>query len=736
MVGHEKGEGRKRKEGKDMEGRDAQENRRRGLRIRTNSTPPARGIMAAKPQTSRGRSWDGIGSDAVDHTKPPRLVTSVKSLTKSFGAVSRNSYKTRIHEKPQPRPPVGSRAPSIPLAWKPTPTRTSILREAAAKLTKGEKQKVSSVNSSKTKSSPRTSFSHPKASSRRPALPTPGKDELPNIDVIIEDEQPNSSLLYQHQIRNHSPYSLDFLACPRYQNITYNYRELRASAKAADPISALRPVHKSTIEDSKPGSESSTGTSIHHPYRKSNALPSPETKHGERIPSFLHARLGNSPVQRVDIFPVATSPTCTCRQYISRDLAFPRTLSRDAREKQNFFSGQLPTSGLTKMHNSDPEFAVVELDEAYEQDPPEVCNPCGRINPMYGVLPRVTSTVQMEPVPQSPSCRKSFRPVSPQSKNSAENPPGSCKSLDEDRGASKGSVAKSISDTSRCDFPGQDECETQESMKFVKWDPAVIAVGPRIFPYTSYTTINPKREPPWPSAQSEEDLLKSLDDSLFNFTQSLAKLKKSNPGMIHQILAALRELKSDDEYDELSTNIMHETDRGAWGSNNIASDDTLKINKTGMKVEEAMFPNKPSASASHLNLAGERVDSVIEEMGSLDLAVKLDDFDCNNLGTAKSVKRWSRESSGVLSRKSTDVIDESAASEKDSKGLVSHSIAPDSLNQRPTIVVASSDVIDQVANISTSIPLPNKPSPISHQPRYRTSKIRCPKEELRIVHST
>jgi hypothetical protein len=84
--------------------------------------------------------------------------------------------------------------------------------------------------------------------------------------------------------------------------------------------------------------------------------------------------------------------------------------------------------------------------------------------------------------------------------------------------------------------------ETRESTKSVRWDPAVVSVGRRLVDRPLEITM------PTPELPSNQDMvIKILEEEYVkNFTHSLVKLKKSNPRLIDQLLAALRSSKFDD----------------------------------------------------------------------------------------------------------------------------------------------------------------------------------------------
>lgn len=192
---------RSKKNGGESGEEERPDNRRRtGISIRADPMKPVGRLQAAKSKSPAPAkpAWDGTGSHSPS-LKIPRAKSSTSSLvghTKSIGIQAERSVKVRKIEPPATLS--RARAP-LPQTWCPAPTKSSILREEAAKAAKAAFQASKEKSPSPSKIRPRAAMSTISKGTQKipPLTPTISKgtqNTLPLAPTISKGAQNNLTL--------------------------------------------------------------------------------------------------------------------------------------------------------------------------------------------------------------------------------------------------------------------------------------------------------------------------------------------------------------------------------------------------------------------------------------------------------------------------------------------------------------------------------------------------------------
>lgn len=614
-------------------------------------------------QHKRGHSWVNKSEPAkslrrVKLTKPGsahsatslisgRVVPSIEGYSgKSTRVVSGNAVRTGGREKPAL---VGkSKAPPIPPAWKPTPTKTSILREKAIKSAREAKLKASSLKATNTGSPTRSAgFSFPRASPSRSLVPTPEKDRRPAASIAEDGQGPED--LCEHGQEEHQDSSSDASGSSepsRHQRKDdYQREDRKDTSRGADPILTLRPLHgparrplyRTSTEDSEalPSELPAVVSPSRRLRKRSNTPRSPSTNQNEEFSPFFESHLEKSSSKTEE-------PSVVHREY--RRSVSPSHQSRHRGKQSSSSSGRTLVNSPARTPSFDPPFEDFGSSDEYGHAP--TSSPV-RVGPKSATLP--TYSPQKEA--GSPLCirpnGKIFHTISLQERKPNKISPSYAdeKPSDED----DLSEVKPILTISRAKGRYQRGSESRESVKSVRWDPAVLVVGRRI-PSTTEAKVGPE-DLEVPNQNSGDFPGGFLEDYLNNVTQSFAKLKKNNPRIINQILAALRGLKSDDE----SSTDTEQRRKKQLNTKSVSETKPVIITPEEKVKAEATL-SRPSEQADPAILARGKLISLIGHIKKPNLAETRSSKHGKSADTKKD-RRWGEVHPSILFKTPTRPID-------------------------------------------------------------------------------
>lgn len=546
---------------------------------------PAGSIRASKPKSLQLAGWNGNGSHAAPTgTMPrPRMAASTEGLARAFRIASGGMDKTAAQGKVQS---LRSKAP-LPVGWKPTPTKTSILREAAMQAAKDAKLRSAFVKPGRNESPVRgTAVSLARTRSSKSLTASPEKSRLPVSQ--------GASRLVRGRDEGQSQADTDSIALPsEHQEVEISPPgNLKIKLETADPIFALhspfgmvRRLHNSS-EESHQSSEWSVDTSSQAVRRRELTPQSPSTKQNEEF----------SPVHELQI-EASTSPAKKEGPSISDDFHrhYPGLTPSPKHRKP--LSTRLLVNSPMDPGTKDLPFEVFDFDDDYDDYEQSPKKSPARTGSRGRTSLKVPSSKQRSERHDS----RTFT-TSPRVRYNAQ------ADSSDDTSFSKVKPILTIGRSQQ--RRNKDANGSRDSIKSVSWDPAIVAVG-RCISGTDASDSNGPTDARVSNQELNDQVEFAMKDYLNTVTQSFAKLKKSNPKVITQLLAALRDLSDD----ESNTDTEHKRKlrlKAKPASSTLSMDrlDGLSM-KLGEKEAVISEPLRPSEQCSQIQ---DRLASVIESM--------------------------------------------------------------------------------------------------------------------------
>lgn len=615
------------KEEKEKQEKGKQKKRRKSS---VNKSEPAKSLRQGK-LTKPGSAYSATSSISG------RVLPSIEGCSGgSIRIVSGNAVRTVGSEKPaQFRK---SKALPVPSVWKPTPTKTSILREKAIKLARDAKLKASSIKATKTGSPTRSAgFGFPRASPSRSLVPTPEKDRR-SATSIFEDDQKPGDLEDQEDKRDSSSESSGSSKPAKYQRKNnYPLQDQEDNSRGMDPIFAHQPLpgparrslYRDSTEDSETfSSEWSVEVSPSRRLRKrSNTPRSPSANQNDEFSTCVTSQLERSPSRK-------EQPSVIRQEYCRSESPSPR--SRRMGKQSSSSSGRTLVNSPAWMPSFQPPFEDFGSGHEYYE---ALKNSPVRVGPKSATLSTCIPQKEVGSSLRSRPSGKLFHTISPQARkhNKACPPYANEESSNED----EPSKVKPILTIGRAEGRRKRGSESRDSVKSVRWDPAVLAVGRRI---TSTAEVKLGLEDLEPPNQNSGDFPDGfLEDYLNNVTQSFAKLKKNNPKIINQILAALRGLKSDDE----SSTDTESRKKKQLNTKSVSRTITAIITP-GEKIEAESTFSEPPEPVDRTILARGNLMPLIGHLKKLNIAETRDSKHEKLADTTKD-QRWGEVHPSILS---------------------------------------------------------------------------------------
>jgi hypothetical protein len=668
MARDEKEREKRRQGEKGLDEKGKKDKGRPDLTIKSRSMMPANRIRATQTRNFHEAPIDDTSSrPPIPFKSQPRLLASTSHLDKSIQTVSENTRKKGGGRWQTPFVS-NLRLPPIPPSWRPTPTKASILREAAIKSAKQANLNSSLVKpirggNSTTKG---TGYSFPKASPSRSLVLTPEK-ELKQVHAFVGCD-PRSKDIYHEDKDSLSGDALDFSVTTKHQQ---------------DEDYPLSPPRFASRADDHCSSAWSADSTIRRRTRHSNTSLAPGTNGNEDFSFSADSTYENGQSRESE-----RSISTTLVKNLEHEVQ--SSLGRGGVKYSSSSSGQPLVESPPLVAYYNPSFESFDTDDEYHgiiQDTPV------QVVHERATFPRYSSSKEIHTSLVDRVCATPFHKVSSRTRK----PRGSLLgSQDEPCGEDYPSKVKPILTVGRAEGRRARGSDTRESIKSVRWDPAIIAVGQRISPGTRINL-----EPTQPSIQevpakpSKEPFSSAmLDEYLNNVTQSFAKLKKANPKVINQILAALRELKSDDE-SNTDTECLQQERPNTKAVSEIEFLRSLATNGLRRKTTRSQSSNRATKSHS----IGERRLSVTEDVKICRIVDAIQSTNHNKtMEEAKKDKRWGEVHPSVLLDLPSKVTDSQLISAQTIKLPVSHA------NSAYSSVPISADTTNLSSTFKTTFP--------------------------------